>query len=222
MTGFYTEAMSGWADQTGGLPSIENMTAGSASFSATLGKIAPTLMVVGALSSALAAHSAAKTAANQQKMMELQLQSKKQTLAYQSEVSKINASIAEMMAEQTMLSRDRATAINTLRQGQERSSARASLASRGVSLDYGSSSEIMASMEFAKQTDMLAINSEAVRTAESIRMRKNEYESSAKMLDSYSGSMFVPAAYNQSPTSSAFSSLLGSAIQFAPSFIPKR
>lgn len=215
------------ATPTTGMAAAGTGTAGAAGAGAG-SMLGPAMFIMGAISSGINSYYAAKmsqtqakyaaiTAENQYKSDVLKLQNAKQQLAFQADISKINAEIAEFQAQQIMHARNAAVAQYTMKAGQARGSARAAMASRGGTIGYGSSQEVLASMDYITELDTLEINASAVRNAEAARMQKTGLQIQANLTSAQSQGMFTPVFggtmpyLGPSPMGAAFSSLLGSA-----------
>lgn len=166
-------------------------------------KMGPWMALAGAVSGAIGSYYQAKSSI-------MDLKSKAMTLDFQKSMSELNAQQAESQAQNIMLAGERQAGQYSMRAGQARSSAKASLAARGGVLSEGSNVEIMGSMDIAKEIDMLTINANTVRAAAAARTQKVNYENQATMLG-VSADNLRASASTISPTTSAFSSLLGSA-----------
>lgn len=108
-------------------------------------------------------------------------QAQSQKSAYLSKASdaELDASVNDMAARQLGIQAD-STAIAgqkqigqyTMRTGQIRAGTQASLAARGIQAGVGSAAENIASQDIIKEIDVLAINSNAVRETEALRLQR--------------------------------------------------
>lgn len=126
--------------------------------------------IFGVLQSGISAYFGAKAAKYQVQSLRLEAQSRASSYQYNTEVSELNAKAAEFQVGMIMKDRNRAIAQYTLMAGQRSSAARASMAARGIALDVGNAAEVMASMDYVKEVDVLTINANSVRAAEAQRM----------------------------------------------------
>lgn len=183
------------------------MTPEAASAMQTYG---PVISIFGAINGAIGSYYQAK---NQQ----YQLKSQALTQQFQADLAKINAGVAEDSAQQTMLAGERQIGQLTMRAGKLRSARRASTAARGIALDEGSTAEIAATEEWAKQYDALTISANTTRAAESQRMQKVNYQNSA-LLSSVSAANLNASADTISPIGALGSSLMSGATSVASSW----
>jgi hypothetical protein len=144
---------------------------GLASGLQTLG---PIMAIFGAANSAIGTFYQAKSAQNQLKSQALNQQ-------FQSEMSAINAKSAEFSAQQSMLSSARQIGRYTMGAGQAKSSAKASMAARGIQAGVGSAAEVIGSMDLIKEIDRMTMSANSVRQAESIRNQAMNYRNQSIM-----------------------------------------
>lgn len=151
----------------------------------TIGKVAPLMQIAGMASSAIGSYYGAKIQQEQLKAqassLRYQSQSQSMTLQFQKDLATINAGLAENDAQQILLAGEREAGQISRRYGRAKSSNRASMAARGIQLGEGSAAEVEASIDLAKETDMLTINANRVRAAESARMQRTNYMTQAMM-----------------------------------------
>ena len=170
----------------------------------------PYLALAGMFSSAIGSYYQAKTAQNQLKSQALSYQ-------FQRDIALINAQQAETAAQGTLLAGERAAGQVGMKYGQLRARRRASAAARGLTLDEGSTAEIEASAEWAKQMDMNTVMANAVSAAWGYRTQGVNYQTQA-MLSGVSAQNAMTSAGTISPLAAAGTSLLGNARSVAKEF----
>jgi hypothetical protein len=163
--------------------------------------------VLGGINSTIGTYYAAKA-------QQYQERSEASSFAFQSDIAAINKSRAELTAESIQESGKSQVANYTIRAGQDKAAATATMAAHGIALGYGSAAEVSASQDIEKDLNVLAINSNATRQAWAARQRGTDYENEA-LLDRTSSVNARRSADSISPTASAFTTLLGSASQIA-------
>ena len=168
-----------------------------------LGAFSVAMSVAGALNSAIGGFYAAKS-------QQYQLKSQALNAEFQAGMASINARAQEIEAQSVLRSGQQAIGMATMRAGQEQAARRASLGARGVAAGVGSTREVAASAEYAKQLDVFAINTNAVQAAEARRMQAVNYRNQAAM-GRMTAQNLRSGASSISPGSAAFSSLLGGA-----------
>lgn len=159
--------------------------------------------VFGAATSAIGTYYNMRSQQNQLKMQA-------QNAAFQAEMSRINQRAAEFTAEQIGLEGQARSAQYTMRAGQAKASAKASLAARGATLGQGTAREIIASMDVVKEIDRLNINASTVRAQEAARLQAFNLGTQATM-QSLTASNLGATAGTIMPGFGATTSLLGSA-----------
>lgn len=177
-------------------------------------KAGPWMAVLGAVNSAVGSFYAAKTAQYQAKSQALNLQ-------FQADMAKSNARQAEYQAQQILFAGERQVGQYTMRAGQVKASAQASLAARGIQAGVGSAKEVVASLDLMKETDALTINANAVRAAEAARTQKQNYLMQATMAG-VSAENMMASAQTISPIGAGFTSLLGSASSIGQTWASNR
>lgn len=125
------------------------------------------MMGVGAVMSVLSAYQGSKAMKSQ--------------LAFQADMARINAEIAEQSAQQTLLTGQRQHGASRLRYGQLKGAQRAALAANGVDLGEGSAAEVQASSELLAEIDANQITANAVQAAWGYRTQGTNYENKARM-----------------------------------------
>lgn len=170
--------------------------------------------VAGAVQGAIGSYFNAKSQA-------LQLESQSSSLAFQADMSRLNAVQAEFTAQQIMRAGNLKQGQVSLRAGKIKSSQRASLAARGIDLGVGSAVETIATTDLMKEIDMLTVNSETVRSAEAARLQRQNYLTQAAIQD-VSSENVMASSRTISPTMAATTSLLGSASSVANAWFQDR
>ena len=140
----------------------------------SLQTLGPIIAIFGAANSAIGTFYQAKSAQNQLKSQALNQQ-------FQSEMSAINAKSAEFSAQQSMLSSARQIGRYTMAAGQAKSSAKASMAARGIRGGVGSAAEVVGSMDLIKEIDRMTMSANSVRQAEAIRNQAMNYRNQSVM-----------------------------------------
>jgi hypothetical protein len=179
--------------------------------SQAMANVGSVFSIAGMVSGAIGSYYSAKTAQYQVQAEQNALKSKALSIQYQADVSELNGKSAQFQAMLIMRDRNKAIANMTLKAGQERSSARAAMASRGLQLDIGSSAEVMASMDYVKEADMLTINSNAVRSAENAKITAVNAQANAMVGLASAGNVMasMPIYSGPSAAAAAVSGLLG-------------
>ena len=139
-----------------------------------------------------------------------QLESQASSMRFQSDISELNAAQAEFTAQQIMRAGQQRQGQIGLRAGKIKSSQRASMAARGIDLGVGSAVETIATTDLMKEIDMLTVNADTVRSAESARQQRQNYLTASAMQD-VSASNLAGSASTISPFMAAGTSILGSA-----------
>lgn len=155
------------------------------------------------------------------KSQALQLESQSSSLAFQADMSRLNAVQAEFTAQQIMRAGNLKQGQVSLRAGKIKSSQRASLAARGIDLGVGSAVETIATTDLMKEIDMLTVNSETVRSAEAARLQRQNYLTQAAIQD-VSSENVMASSRTISPAMAATTSLLGSASSVANAWYQDR
>lgn len=170
----------------------------------------PIFAITGAISSAIGSYYSAKTQQNQLKSQAL-------TMDFQKSISQINARQAEFSAQTMLESGNRQVGVITMRAGNVKSGARASMAARGIQLGEGSAADVIATTDLMKEIDALNISANAVQAAESARTQAQNYQTQATM-QGVSSANLLTSAGSISPGMSAGTSLLGSASTIASTY----
>lgn len=175
-------------------------SAAPAASSFNLGGISAGLSVVGALTGAIGSFFSAQSA--------------KSAAQFQSEMSAINARMAERSAQSVLSQGQQQIGALTLKAGQLKSSQRANMAANGLDLGEGSAAEVQASTDIMKSIDSNTINANAVRAANAARTQSVNYANQSLLQGASAASM--------SPFSAGASSLLTSASGVASSWYSTR
>lgn len=144
------------------------------------------------------------------KSQQLQLESQASSLAFQADISRLNAVQAEFTAQQIMRAGQQKQGQIGLRAGKIKGSQRASMAARGIDLGVGSAVETIATTDLMKEVDMLTVNAETVRSAEAARLQRQNYLTQGALQDVSAGNVMASAG-TISPGLAMTTSLLGSA-----------
>lgn len=129
-----------------------------------------------------------------------------------------NARVAEREASDLILAARSAGAITGLRFGQAKAAARTRTAAGGVVAGVGSAAEVEASIEFAKDIDLLTIERGAVRTAGAARMRAEDLRSQAALARAAAIGAHEFSS-TLSPGLAGLTSLIGGASQVSAAFL---
>lgn len=193
--------MADWLNQVSTLltPSAETMQ--------SFAKISPLLGIMGAVNGAIGSYYSAKS-------QQYQLQSQSMTMDFQKSMSQINARQAEFQAQTILQSGERQAGQLTMKYGKAKGARRASTAAAGISLGVGSTAEVEASQDIAKEIDALTINANAVRASEEARLRGVGFQNQA-LMQGVSAQNLLGSADTISPFGAMGTSLMGSASSLA-------
>ena len=136
------------------------------------------------------------------------------SLKFQSDMSAINARMAEKSAQSILDQGQRQVGQLTMRAGQLKSSQRAAMAANGVDLGEGSAAEIQASTDIMKDMDALMISANAIRSASAARTQSVNASNQSLLQRTTANSI--------SPFSAAGSSLLSGATSVASTWFKDR
>lgn len=161
------------------------------------------MAIFGAANSAIGTFYQAQSAQNQ---LKVQAQNER----FQSQMSAINAKSAEFSAQQSLLAGEKQIGQYTMRAGQQKSSAVASMAARGIQGGVGSAKEVIGSMDIVKEIDRLTMSASNVRQAEAIRTQAMNYRNQSIMAG-LSADNFNTSAGTIYPGLGVATSLIGSA-----------
>lgn len=200
-------------------PSAPQMSAApqqsfASSFAEAMTVAGPIMAIFGAITSAVGSFYAV-----QSKQNELKMQAQNQRFAAQ--MGRINQQAAEFAAGQ--IGRQGAAQFGqySMRAGQARSGAKASLAARGAVLGAGTAAEIVGSMDVVKEIDRLNINAATVREQEAARLRAFNIGVDATMAG-ISAQNISATAGTLYPGLALGTSLLGGATEIATSWARNR
>lgn len=177
----------------------------------TLGsQVAEGLTIGGQIASVFGAATSAIGTYYNMRSQQNQLKMQAQNAQFQAEMSRINQRAAEFTAEQIGMEGQARSAQYTMRAGQAKASAKASLAARGATLGQGTAREIIASMDVVKEIDRLNINASTVRAQEAARLQAFNLGTQATMAGLTASNLSATAGTIM-PGFGAATSLLGSA-----------
>lgn len=158
---------------------------------------------MGAITTALGSYYAADA-------QKYQAKAQASALDFQKEIAKRNASAAAQQAESVQVAGRQEIGRYTAAVGQQDAQERARVGARGVVGGVGSTAEVAASNDLAKQVDVLTMQSNTVRQAAAIRAGGQNYAAQATMLGASAENMRRSAG-SISTWAGPVSSLLGSA-----------
>lgn len=138
------------------------------------------------------------------------LQSQALNEEFAASIADINARAAESDANAILQAGRTSIGQMGLRYAQERASQRASAAGRGVALDEGSTAELGATLEYARESDAYTMSANAIRAANAQRARGVGLRNQA-MLGRVSASNMRRMASSIRPWVSAATSFIGGA-----------
>jgi hypothetical protein len=196
-----------WANWTGSIKPEGASQAQTANMFQTVG---PILAIAGMASSAIGAYYSAKT-------QQYQLNSQALTMDFQKSMSELNAKNAEFTAQTILESGQRQIGAATMRAGNIKGSAKASMAARGIQAGVGSAADVIATTDLIKEVDVNTINARSVQAAEAQRMQKVNLENQA-MMSGVSADNARMGASTINPFMSTTGSLLGSASTVATAY----
>ena len=116
------------------------------------------------------------------------------TAEHERDMSKINASIFRMQAQQIARAYDRQFMLKTMAAGNKLSSAKTSNAARGGQAGYGSSANAYASQKIMAAVDKLTMNSNKVKAVNDMRMRGVNADIKGDMAQVSANNLFSSAA----------------------------
>ena len=129
---------------------------------------------------------------------------------YQASVNRNNSQVAEWQAKDALIRGQKSEQTQRLKTAALKSTQKASFAARGVALDEGSPLSILEDTEFLGEMDALTLRDNTAKEAWGYKMQAQNYNSDAGMLSA--------RAEAESPTGSAFNSLLTGAGSVAASW----
>lgn len=126
------------------------------------------------------------------------------------EVARVNARIADLQGRDAMTQGQRAEQASRLRTAQTKSSTKAALAANGIDLGSEVATALNSSTDYVGEMDANTIAANAIKSAWGYRMDATSQRAQAAMADANADTL--------NPAMAAFTSLLGSATQAAPSW----
>lgn len=194
----FLNTVEGGASAGGGLLSSAPSTAGAAGsgMSGILGAAGPAFAIFGALQAGFGSYFSA--------------QSQKSSLQFQSDMSAINARMAEKTAQNILQQGEQAQSQVGLKAGKVAGAQKASQGARGIAIGEGSAAEEIATTNLMKETDMMTINANAVRASNAARTQSVNAANDSLLKGTSADSI--------SPFSAASTSLISSASTVASSW----
>ena len=199
-----------WANWTSGPETYGASTVKQASTAEMFQTVGPILAIAGMASSAIGAYYSAKT-------QQYQLESQALNNDFQKSMSELNAKNAEFTAQTILDSGQRQIGAATMRAGNIKGAARASMAARGIQAGVGSAADVIATTDLIKEVDVNTINARSVQAAEAQRMQKVNLENQASMYGVSADNARMGAS-TINPFLSTTGSLLGSASTVATAY----
>lgn len=199
-----------WANWTSGPETYGASTAKQANTADMFKTVGPILAIAGMASSAIGAYYGAKT-------QQYQLESQALNMDFQKSMSELNAKNAEFTAQTILESGQRQIGAVTMRAGNVKGAARASMAARGIQAGVGSAADVIATTDLIKEVDVNTINARAVQTAEAQRMAAVNAQNQA-MMSGVSADNARMGASTINPFMSTSASLLGGASSVATAY----
>lgn len=126
------------------------------------------------------------------------------------EIGRINARIAELQGRDVLIQGQRAEQASRLRTAQTKSSTKAALAANGIDLGSDVATALNSSTDYIGEMDANTIAANAIKSAWGYRMDATSQRAQAAMADANADTL--------NPAMAAFTSLLGSATQAAPTW----
>lgn len=148
------------------------------------------------------------------------LKSQALSAEFASSMSAINARAAEQDAQAITEAGNREQSRVSARYGQAKGAARAAMAGRGIQAGVGSAAEVQASIEHAKQADVFAVNSNAVRAANAARTQAVN-ERNQSLLSGVSAANLRGTARTLDPYAAVAGSLLEGASGIASQWLAR-
>jgi hypothetical protein len=146
----------------------------------------------------------------QARSQRLSMRAQASALEYQQRIAQMNQRIVAREAIDMFQQAQRMISQRTMEHGRAQSQARAALAARGGQAGVGSAAEALASMEYAKQAESMAMNAQAVRQREAMRMQRVDIINQSMMAGVQAGALRSGASAIM-PGQAFMGSLLGSA-----------
>lgn len=199
-----------WATWTSGPETYGASTPKTANTAEMFQTVGPILAVAGMATSAIGAYYAAKT-------QQYQLESQALNMDFQKSMSELNAKNAEFTAQTILESGQRQIGAVTMRAGNVKGAARASMAARGIQAGVGSAADVIATTDLMKEVDVNTINARSVQAAEAQRMAAVNSQNQA-MMAGVSADNARMSASTINPFMATTGSLLGSASTVASAY----
>lgn len=173
--------------------------------------VSQALSIIGLASQTIGSYYSAVSAREQYKQAAL-------SYKFKADMTKINAELAEVQAQHIHRAGQYQAMAVGLKAGAMKSSAKVSLAQRGIQAGVGSASEVMTTTDLMKEIDLNTVNSNTVRAAEAQRMQAVGLQATATM-QNLSASNMLSTASTINPAMQAGSTLLGGAGSVAKTFM---
>jgi hypothetical protein len=199
-----------WANWTSSPETYGASTPKAANTAEMFQTVGPILAIAGMATSAIGAYYAAKT-------QQYQLESQALTNDFQKSMSELNAKNAEFTAQTILESGQRQIGAVTMRAGNVKGAARASMAARGIQAGVGSAADVIATTDLMKEVDVNTINARSVQAAEAQRMAAVNSQNQA-MMAGVSADNARMGASTINPFMASTGSLLGSASTVASAY----
>mgnify|MGYP003132139393 CR=1 FL=1 len=213
MTGFMGTGPLLASTHMGSLPSGNTGSSGYSGL-ANANSLAMGMQVAGVLTSAIGAFYSIKSA-------QYQAKSQAMNLEFQATMADMNARAAENDAQNILRAGQQQAGQVGLQYRQLKSATRARRGGAGIQSGVGSAAEIDASIDYAKETDIISINMNTVRAAKGRRMQGVGMQTQASM-GRLSASNMLASARSMNPGLAGFTSLLGGATGVASTWAQSR
>lgn len=148
----------------------------------------------------------------QAKSARYQLKSQESSLRFQSDMSRINARLAENQAQQILEGSRQQMSMAALAYTQQQSATRTSQGARGIQGGQGSAQAVAVSQEYLKKRALYTMDVNAARQAGAARMQRANIEAQGSMLAVQAGNVSAMRA-GINPARAAGVTLLGSSGQ---------
>lgn len=165
------------------------------------------LMMMGAGMNAIGSFYAAKS-------QKYSLRSQAMESDFAQGMANMSARAAESQSQSILAAAQQQKGRYTLQAGATKAAAKSSLAARGIQAGVGSAAEEVASIDLAKEMDLLTIDQNVAQAVAGARMQRVNYQNQA-MMAGVSASNIRATAKGIRPWMSAATSLLGSSSQVA-------
>lgn len=189
------------------MSSVTPGAAAAGGSAAGLGGAGIALAVAGMVMGAIGSFYGAKTEANQ-------LRSRALSAEFEASESRLNAAGAEMDAQSILAAGAHEKGLRSLGYAQEAGAQKVATAASGVEIGNGSAAEVAASIELAKQVDMLTVTKNTVQAAGQARMQRAQLRGRA-LIGDVSAANLRASARTINPALAAITSLVGGGGQLA-------